>query len=96
MYEYVTGFERVAIAILIIMMALVVVLATVELGWTIIQDITTPPVVLLELDELLDIFGIFLLVLIGVELVETIKVFLTDRIIRVEDGVVCRYYSNHT
>lgn len=57
------------------MMALVVVLATVELGWTIIQDITTPPVVLLELDELLDIFGIFLLVLIGVELVETIKVF---------------------
>lgn len=66
------------------MMALVVVLATVELGWTIIQDITTPPVVLLELDELLDIFGIFLLVLIGVELVETIKVFLTDRIIRVE------------
>ncbi len=66
------------------MMVIVVVLATAELGWLIIRDITTPPIILLEIDELLEIFGFFLLVLIGIELLETIKAYLLTNVIHVE------------
>jgi len=70
--------------VLIGMMIVVVLLATLELGWIIIKDIITPPVMILEIDELLEIFGLFLLVLIGIELLETIKSYLHDQVLRVE------------
>jgi uncharacterized membrane protein (DUF373 family) len=60
------------------------VLATLELGWVIIRDIITPPIILLEIDELLEIFGFFLLVLIGIELLETIKAYLMTHVVHVE------------
>nr|WP_277989565.1 phosphate-starvation-inducible PsiE family protein [Corallococcus sp. NCSPR001] len=66
------------------MMMVVVALATLELGWIIAQDIITPPVLILEVDELLEIFGFVLLILIGVELLETIKAYLRDNVVHVE------------
>jgi uncharacterized membrane protein (DUF373 family) len=72
MTQYIKKFEKMIILSLVVMMALVVLLATLELGWIIIKDIITPPLFLLEIDELLDIFGLFMLVLIGIELLETI------------------------
>ena len=53
-------------------MAVVLLLSTIELAWVIIKDIITPPIILLEIDELLEIFGLFMLVLIGIELLDTI------------------------
>jgi len=84
MNKYLRNFEKFITVSLIIMMAVVILLATVELGWIIIKDIITPPIFLLEINELLDIFGLFLLILIGIELVETIKAYLSERVIRVE------------
>lgn len=77
-------FEKIIVFSLVGMMALVVALATVELGWIIVKDIITPPVFLLEIHELLEIFGVFLLVLIGIELLDTIKTYLEKRILHVE------------
>lgn len=77
-------FERIVIYALIVMMVLVVALATVELGWIIIRDILKPPVFILEIEELLEIFGFFLLILIGVELLETIKAYLYEHVVHVE------------
>ena len=77
-------FEKVIVYALCIMMMLVVLLATVELGWLIIKDIITPPIILLEIHELLEIFGFFLLVLIGIELLETIKAYLIEKVVHVE------------
>lgn len=84
MLDYVKKFERMIVKSLIVMMTAVVFLSTVELGWIIIKDIITPPIVLLEIEELLEIFGIFLLVLIGIELLEMIKVYLVDNVVHVE------------
>jgi len=84
METYLRKFEKVIIASLMVMMAAVVLISTLELGWIIIQDIISPPVIFLELNELLDIFGFFLLILIGIELLETIKIYLRDNLIRVE------------
>ena len=84
MIYFLKNFERLIVHVLIGLMMLVVLLATVELGWIIVRDIITPPVVLLEIEELLEIFGFFLLVLIGVELLETIKAYLVHQVIHVE------------
>ena len=77
-------FERIVVGSLIVMMMLVVLLAAVDLGWIIVRDILSPPLLLLEPGELLELFGFFLFILIGVELVETIKGYLTDSVIHVE------------
>ncbi len=69
-------FERGVIVALITLLAVVVALSTIELGWILVRVILSEPVLILEIDELLEIFGFFLLVLIGVELLETIKKYL--------------------
>jgi len=84
MQAFLKKFEHIIVLSLITMMVIVVVLATVELGWIIIRDIVTPPIILLEIEELLEIFGFFLLVLIGIELLETIKAYLLTNVIHVE------------
>ena len=66
------------------MLAIVVLLATIDLGWIILKDILTPPVLLLDVSVLLDLFGAFLLVMIGVELLDTVKIYLTKKTIHVE------------
>ena len=50
-----------------IMMALVLLLATIELGWIIVIDIMSPRLSARD-RRLLDIFGLFMLVIIGIEL----------------------------
>jgi hypothetical protein len=76
--------ERVIVLSLLVMMISVVLLSTIELGWVLIKDIITPPVFLLEISELLDLFGIFLLVSIGVDLLETVKMYLSTKTVHVE------------
>jgi len=66
--------ERLIVSALLVMMVITVILATIEVGWMLLKDIMTAPLFLLEIQELLDLFGLFLLVLIGIELMETLKV----------------------
>lgn len=77
-------FERAINASLLVMLALVVLLATVDLGWIILKDILTPPVFLLDVSELIELFGAFLMVMIGLELLDTIKIYITQQSIHVE------------
>jgi uncharacterized membrane protein (DUF373 family) len=84
MTEFWRQFEHLVVKVLLFMMAIVVLLSTLELGYILAKDILTPPVLILEIDELLEIFGMFMLVLIGLELFESIQVYHEDRIIRVE------------
>ena len=60
------------IQILMVMMAIVLALSTIDFGWRIFKDITNPPYILLDINELLELFGMFMLVIIGIELLETI------------------------
>lgn len=74
-------FERFLIQVLMIMMAVVLLLATIDLGWTIIKDLTQPLSLVISVDQLLELFGLFMLVIIGIELLETImKTYLTQDI----------------
>ena len=74
-------FERIIGYFLMAMMGIVLLLATLDIGWLIIKDIFTPPLLILDVNKLLYLFGKFLLVLIGLELLETISIFHKDRIV---------------
>ena len=79
MLHLIKRFEKGVILVLVLLMAVVLLLSTVELAWIIIQDVISPPVFLLDINELLDIFGLFMLVLIGIELLETIaKTYMSE------------------
>jgi uncharacterized membrane protein (DUF373 family) len=84
MLTFIERFERWIVTALTVMMGLTILLATIELAWLIIKDVITPPVILLEINELLDIFGLFLLVLLGIELISTLKAYLTENEVHVE------------
>jgi uncharacterized membrane protein (DUF373 family) len=85
MEKFLKKFERVIVIVLLGMMALVVLLGTIELAVIILDQMLQPPrFILLGMSELLAIFNFFLLVLIGLELIEVIKVYLVDEQVHVE------------
>ena len=84
MDRYLKWFERAVVFALIVMMSIVILLSTVELGWIIILDVITPPIILPQISELLEIFGFFLLILIGIELLETLRAYLVEHVVHVE------------
>jgi uncharacterized membrane protein (DUF373 family) len=73
MLDHLKKFERLIVAALILMMSAVILLSALELAWILVRDVISPPVMILDIGELLELFGLFLLVLIGIELLETIK-----------------------
>ncbi len=82
--KFLRKFEQIVIISLIFMMIIVVLISTVELGYIIVKEIISPPMFWLEINQLLDIFGFFLLILIGIELLETIKAYLAEKVVHSE------------
>lgn len=79
MLNILKAFERFMIRTLMVMMAIVLGLATLDFGWLIFKDIVQSRFFLLSIDQLLELFGLFMLVLIGIELLETImKTYITQ------------------
>jgi uncharacterized membrane protein (DUF373 family) len=66
------------------MMALVILSATLEIGWIVIRDMLNPPVFLIGVDQILDVFGLFFLVIIGIELLETVKMIIVESSMNVD------------
>jgi len=87
-FRYVEKFEELISRALLLMMAAVVLLTTIELAWILVKDVLTPPVFLLEIGEILELFGLFLLVLIGIELMHSVKIFIKRRAIHLEAMLV--------
>ncbi len=80
MEKFLKHFERYIVIGLLGMMVVVVLLSTVELGVILVEQMLKPPrFILLDINEMLKIFGFFMMILIGLELIETIKVFLWRR-----------------
>jgi uncharacterized membrane protein (DUF373 family) len=65
------------------MLVVVVLLSTVHLGSLIAEEAWKPPRFLIPVQGVLEIFGLFLLVLIGVELLETLKAQVKEDVIHV-------------
>ena len=77
-------FERIIVLTLLLMMMIALVASTVELAIILVQQLLAPPLLLLDVKEMLTVFAVFLMVLIGLELVETVKMYLEDDVFHVE------------
>jgi|YNPBryantNP2012_1023418.scaffolds.fasta_scaffold01770_8 uncharacterized membrane protein (DUF373 family) len=76
--------KRILVIAISIMMGIVLFLAVVDLGYVLILDIISPPYFVLDIGELLEIFGLFLLVLIGIELFETMEIYIKENVVHTE------------
>ena len=87
MEKYISYFERIIIIALIVLMALVVAILTFEMSIIIIREVfqnNENPGIIIDTDEVIKIFGFFINVLIGLELFETVKLYLKENIFHPE------------
>jgi uncharacterized membrane protein (DUF373 family) len=77
-------FERGIVVALIVMMGVAVLVSTLELAIILGQELLEPPRLLLNIRSMLEVFGFFFMILIGLELLETIKTYLSEDQIHVE------------
>jgi uncharacterized membrane protein (DUF373 family) len=77
-------FERGIYFILLVMLAGVILFAVIELGVILLEALFTDFTYRLDNHEILNAFGFFLLILIGLELMDTIKAYLTKNEIHFE------------
>lgn len=83
MEKLLTTIQKFTVLALTVMLVLVMVLSTGHLGLLIAEELHKPPRFLIPVEGLLEIFGYFLLVLIGVELLETLKAYMKKDVIHV-------------
>ena len=87
MNRYISYFEKIIIIALIVLMAAVVAILTFEMSIIIIQEVfqnNESPGIFIDTDEVIKIFGFFINVLIGLELFETVKLYLKENIFHPE------------
>ena len=76
--------QRIIVAVVLVMLVVLLAVMIVRLGWLLAVELFGTPLSELSVDQLLHLFGFVLLVLIGVELVESVQLFLTDAHVHVE------------
>lgn len=76
--------EKIIMILLVVLMGITLLFASIELGFVLIKNIIEPPFLLIELQQLLEIFGLFVLILIGFELFQSIKTYIEEDKMRVE------------
>ena len=77
-------FEKIIIYVLILMMMAIIVMSTIAFVIVLVGDMLRSTYFLPQINDLLEIFGFFLLILIGVELLETIRAYLSEHVVHVE------------
>jgi len=73
-----------SVRVLAILMVFVIVMGVVDVAWTLHQKITSPPVYILTITDMLATFGAFMAVLIAIEIFINITVYLRDDVIHVK------------
>lgn len=82
--KFLRAFEKAIIWILVVMMVLVLAISIIQLGYTIFIYITDEPFHLLDEKVMMGLLGSILIVLIGIELLDTIKIYLKEDVVHVE------------
>ena len=77
-------FERIIVLTLMLFLMIAVLIATIEVGVILWHQLMAPPFMLLNVKEMMEVFGFILMVVIGLELLETIKAYLDKHVIHVE------------
>ncbi len=84
MIEFVDKFEKMVYAVLMALLMLVIAISMIDLAWLLYKSLIVTSQYLLETSELILVLGAFLLVLICIELLDTIKAYFKENTIHVE------------
>jgi uncharacterized membrane protein (DUF373 family) len=79
----ISGVQAITVTAIMMLLMIVLMLSTVHLGYLIATEMWKRPRFLIPVQGLLEVFGYFLLVLIGVELLETVKMYLKKDVFHV-------------
>jgi uncharacterized membrane protein (DUF373 family) len=77
-------FERSLAFVMLVLIAIVAVISLIELCFVLYSDLISTDGFLLGLDELFEVFGMFLIVLIAIELMASIYMYMVDKSVHVE------------
>jgi uncharacterized membrane protein (DUF373 family) len=75
---------RFAVRILAILMTLLILRGVLDVVWVAYQALVAPPVWLVTIGDILQIFGAFMAVMIAIEIYENLLVYLREELINVE------------
>ncbi len=78
------NFEKALAGVLLLLIAGVAVISVVELCYVLYKDLTSQKGFLLGLSELFEVFGMFLIVLIAIELMSSIHMYMKDKTVHIE------------
>jgi uncharacterized membrane protein (DUF373 family) len=84
MLEFINRFEKLVYILLIAFLVIVLVFAIGQMFWSLWSTLTTAPILDLDSLELSTALGGFFLVLIAVELLDTMKAYIVENVIHVE------------
>ncbi len=73
-----------SVRMLAILMTFVILWGVGDVAWNLYQKLINPPIFLLEVSEILAIFGAFMAVLIAIEIFINITIYLKDDVIHVK------------
>ncbi|MBN1416584.1 MAG: phosphate-starvation-inducible PsiE family protein [Bacteroidales bacterium] len=82
--SYINKIEKLILIIIVVIFSFLLLLSLIDIVYEIIMEVRTKPFLIIKADNLMDLFSVFLIVLIGLELLETIKAYLRDDILHVE------------
>ena len=84
MLKTVDKIESLIVIVLVVLLLATVIMGVLELASVVIQEIIDPPYFRIEIPRLFEMFSLFLIILIGLELLRTVKSYLAHGEIRPE------------
>lgn len=81
MERFTARFERLAVAALMLMLMLTILFGTGVLAWSLFVDLTTARELIAEPKALFDVFGLFVAVLVGIELLKILRHLLVSHVV---------------
>jgi uncharacterized membrane protein (DUF373 family) len=84
MVKLIENIERTLIWGVILVMTIILILAFVDILYVIHQKVLQAPVLIIDANGLMSLFSLFLVLLIGLELLETVKAYLKEDVVHVE------------
>lgn len=79
MLKFVDTVVQWVVRVLMGLLAVVVVAGTADLAVLLVRDLVAPPAGVLEVGEMLEILGLFLMILIAIEMIYVVRLYVTHR-----------------
>ncbi|MBM4153633.1 MAG: hypothetical protein FJ221_01185 [Lentisphaerae bacterium] len=79
MVTFIDSVVQWVVRVLMGLLAVVVVAGTIDLAVLLARDLLAPPIGVLEVREMLEILGLFLMILIAIEMIYVVRLYVTHR-----------------